>query len=305
MPELDLARLKGRTLFVGTPMYDGQCHSAFAFSITQLTALCTQLGIGLRFYFLGHEALVTKARNITVNEFLRSGADHLLFIDADIGFDARDALHLLALQALDPEGRGHDVVAAPYPLKRISWERVLRAARAGVADERPDLLADYSSAIAVHPAHESSFPIRRPVEVTKAGTGFMMIRRETFTRFRDHHPGRAYGPGSVAGANDTAPEMYAFFETEIDSKRANLPREIRSFLDANPEAGADEILAFIESDEAIGRYSGKHISEDYAFCLRVREAGMTIWLCPWMELTHTGSHTFASRLAGLGAIGAV
>ena len=49
-----------------------------------------------------------------------------MFIDADIGFDPRDALALLALQISDPEK--YDVVCGPYPKKTIAWEKVAKAA---------------------------------------------------------------------------------------------------------------------------------------------------------------------------------
>jgi hypothetical protein len=302
---LDLKRLRGRKLFVGTPMYDGKCHSEFAFSIVQLTDLCAQLGVKLRFHFACHDALITKARNSTVDEFLRSESDNLIFIDADIGFDARDVVRLLALQVLDERADEFDVIAAPYPLKQLSWHRVLLAAKAGLADENPDLLARYSSAVAISPAHGSEFAANSPVEVSHAGTGFMMIRRETFARYRDHHLRRNYTVDQPGKPESPSPETYAYFETEIDSKQANIVQEVKTFLSRFPDATPADILAFLDSDDAMDSYSGKYFSEDYAFCRRVREAGMKVWLCPWMELTHTGSHRFTSRLVDLGAIGAI
>jgi glycosyltransferase involved in cell wall biosynthesis len=304
MLETDLGRLKGRRLFVGTPMYDGKCHSEYAFSLVQLTALCTRLEIDLRLYFACHDALITKARDVTVDEFLKSGDDNLIFIDADIGFDPRDVIRLLAMQVQD-EGGVFDIVAAPYPTKRLSWDRVLSAAKSGVADDNPALLANYSSAIAVSPAFSSSFPINEPVEVTQAGTGFMIIRRETFERFRDHYPARSYSPNYMHMDESLSKELYAFFETEIDSKYGKIGEEVRHYLARNPAATAQDMLDFLDSDATMASYSGKYFSEDYAFCRRVREAGMKVWLCPWMALTHTGSHRFSSRLADLGAIGAL
>ena len=32
--------------------------------------------------------------------------------------------------------------------------------------------------------------------------------------------------------------------------------------------------------------------------------GGTIWLCPWMELQHTGSYTFGGSLSALASVGA-
>lgn len=299
----DLAGLRGRKLVVGTPMYSGQCCSEYAFSIAQLAALCTQLGIGLRYRFLTQEALITKARNIVADEFLRGDEDALIFIDADIGFDARDVLHLLAMQMLDARRDQYDVVAAPYPLKQIAWAKVLAAAKAGVADRDPDALARYASPVMVHPAGGRTFPADAPVPVEKTGTGFMMIRRATFERFRARFPERCYGPGTIGSAEGGGVQIHAFFETEIDTRHGHIAEEIRAFLAHKPQATPAEILAFLDGDASLHAYSGKHVSEDYAFCRRVRDAGMQVWLCPWMRLTHTGSHIFTSHLIDLSAIG--
>lgn len=301
---VDFERLRGLRLFVGSPMYSGQCCSAFALSLAQLAALCTQIGVQLRFFFACHEALVTKARNVTADEFLRSGDDVLMFIDADIGFDPNDVIRLLALQT-GAEGRAFDVLAAPYPVKTIAWENVREAVRCGRADADAGALAHYASPVAVSPAQDAAFPLDRPVEVTQAGTGFMMIRRGTFERYRAAWPQRRYRPERIGISVDASDEIHAFFETEIDSKPNNLLAEMRAHRARFPQASADELAAFLESEAALHDYSGLHVSEDYAFCRRVREAGMQVWLCPWMELTHTGDLTFAGRLANLAAIDAV
>ena len=301
---LDLERLKGHRLFVGTPMYSGQCCSTFTLALAQLAALCTQIGVQLRFFFACHEALITKARNITVDEFLRSGDETLMFIDADIGFDPRDVIRLLALQTGD-DGAPFDVIAAPYPLKLMAWQNLREAARRGLAEGDATALARFASPVAVTPAQPGGFAIDRPVEVTQAGTGFMMIRRATFERYRSAWPLRRYRPERVGLGAQASTEIHAFFETEIDSKQGNLIGEAHAFLARFPHATADQLVDFLENeDEAIGDYTARHVSEDYAFCRRVRDADMQVWLCPWMELTHTGTHTFASRLADLAAIGA-
>jgi hypothetical protein len=40
------------------------------------------------------------------------------------------------------------------------------------------------------------------------------------------------------------------------------------------------------------------------FCYNVRKAGMKVWMCPWMKLSHVGSYTFGGSLAALAAIAA-
>jgi hypothetical protein len=40
------------------------------------------------------------------------------------------------------------------------------------------------------------------------------------------------------------------------------------------------------------------------FCQWVRNAGMKVWLCPWMELKHVGSYVFGGSLPDIARIGA-
>jgi hypothetical protein len=40
------------------------------------------------------------------------------------------------------------------------------------------------------------------------------------------------------------------------------------------------------------------------FCQWIRNAGMKIWLCPWMGLQHVGSYVFSGTLQDLASIGA-
>jgi hypothetical protein len=301
---LEFERLKGRSLFVGTPMYAGQCHSQYALGIAQLSSLCTQLGVHLRFFFACHEPLVTKARNSTVDRFLASGDGNLIFIDADIGFDPQDVLALLALQELGEHGDHFDVIAAPYPIKRMEWGNVLVAAKAGLADGNPAALAGYATRVAIDPAQSDAFSIGAPVEVSQAATGFMMIRRATFDRLAAEGTVRSYVPERRGIDEQAAEAVVAFFDTYIDDSAHHIERDLRGFLDARPDADAAAIRAFLGRSGVEAGHSGTYVSEDYAFCHAVRAAGMKVWLCPWMELSHTGGHTFTSRLADLARIGA-
>lgn len=295
--------LKARKLFVGTPMYGGQCYAEFAFSIAQLSKLCAELGISLRLHFLVNESLVMRARNAIVDEFLRSGDSHLLFVDADMGFDPRDAIYLLAMQDPDPAVDAHDVVAAPYPLKVLAWDNIARAVRMGAADADPSMLEKYASRIVMAPTGDGAVDLQRPIEANAAGTGFLMVRRATFERVRAAHPGLAYTPDDNLAAAGKAPGGFAYFDTAIDNKAGNIAEELSLFLAARPQATRDEIAAFVaDPHTSMKRYGNNFISEDYMFCKRVREAGMKIWLCPWMQFTHSGGYTFATSLRHVAAL---
>jgi hypothetical protein len=139
--KINIETLKKRKLFVATPMYGGQCAGMYTKSISDLTAFCAKHDIPVQLHFLFNESLITRARNYCVDEFLRSDAEHLMFIDSDIGFNVHDVIALMALQANDEET--YDIIGGPYPKKCISWEKVKMAVDKGVADEDPSVLEKY------------------------------------------------------------------------------------------------------------------------------------------------------------------
>src|SRR5574337_720831 len=42
--------------------------------------------------------------------------------------------------------------------------------------------------------------------------------------------------------------------------------------------------------------SRRLLSEDYQLCHEFRNAGMHVWICPWMKLTHFGTMAFGGSL---------
>lgn len=269
--QINLEEMRTKKLFVATPMYGGNCNGMYTRSLCDLTAMCTKYGIEMRSYFLFNESLITRARNYCVDEFLRSEADYLLFIDSDIGFNPQDVIAMMALQSQNPN---YDVIAGPYPKKCITWEKILAAVNKGVADKNPNVLEDFVGDFVFNPAideTEESRTIRldEPAQVLEAGTGFMMIRRETLLKFKEVYPQYSYRPDHVrTEAFDGSREIHMYFQAEIDPG------------------------------------SKRYLSEDYWFCQLVRKAGMKVWLCPWMHLQHAGTYVFAGKLPALASIGA-
>ncbi len=74
--KITLEELRKYSLFVGVPMFGGQCSGLFAKSTTDLATLCAKYGIRVNFYYLFNESLITRARNYCVDEFLRSDYTH-------------------------------------------------------------------------------------------------------------------------------------------------------------------------------------------------------------------------------------
>jgi hypothetical protein len=303
-----MEELRKRKLFIAAPMYGGQCAGMFTRSIADLSALCTHYGIQVRFYFLFNESLITRARNYCADEFMRSGDTHLMFIDSDIGFNPNDVVALLALQNPDHTQDNYDIIAGPYPKKCISWEKIKLAVDKGMADENPNDLEKFVGDYVFNPTGETrEIPLGQPVEVLEAGTGFMMIRRNTFEKFEKAYPQQFYKPDHVRTEHfDGSREIMAFFDTPIDHKRTNMNAELEEFLKKNPKAKAKEIVDFVKdpNNGLLKDYSKRYLSEDYMFCQWVRNAGMKVWLCPWMELKHVGSYVFGGSLPDIARIGA-
>jgi hypothetical protein len=266
--KIDIEELKKRKLFVATPMYGGMCAGMFTKSCADLSAICTQYGIPLQFYFLFNESLITRARNYCCDEFMRSGADHMMFIDSDIGFNPQDIIAMMALQSQDEK---YEIIGGPYPKKCISWEKIKLAVDKGLADENPNNLEKYVGDFVFNPkGGQQSIPISEPCEVLEIGTGFMMITKAAMQKFYDTYKDQySYKPDHVRTEHfDGSREILQFFQAEIDP------------------------------------VSKRYLSEDYWFCQKAQSAGIKTWFCPWMKLQHVGSYIFGGSLADLAQIGA-
>lgn len=265
--QISIEALKKKSLFVAAPMYGGQCHGMFAKATADLAALCAKHDITVKFYYLFNESLITRARNYCVDSFLRSDCTHMMFIDSDIGFDPRDVLLMLDMMDDDTD---YDVLTGPYPKKNISWEKIKQAVDQGYGDENPYALEQFVGDYVFNPVGgKSQIPLNEPAEVAEAGTGFMMIRRATFEKYAEAYPELQYKPDHVRTKDfDGSRMIHAYFDCIIDPS------------------------------------SKRYLSEDYMFCYNVRKAGMKVWMCPWMQLKHTGSYTFGGSLAALAQIGA-
>ena len=266
--KIDKQVLQKCKLMLATPAYGGVLHGAHMQSVIKLQNILTQLGVPFMVNHLYNESLIQRARSYMTDAFMRSDCTHMLFVDADVQFKAEDVVCLLALQS--QKDSPYDVIGAAYPKKTISYEKVLAAAKSGVADKDPNLLANYVGDFVMNPVGgQATIPINEPVQVAELGTGFMMIRRETWQKWEKAHQDRLYLPDHVRTKDfDGSREIYLYFDVYVDKQTKRL------------------------------------LSEDYAFCHEVRDIGMQVWMCPWMELVHHGSMAFGGSLAALGSVGA-
>ena len=223
---IEIDELKKRKLFVATPMYGGQCHGMYTRSTNDLSALCMHYGIEVKFYYLFNESLITRARNYCCDEFMRSDATHMIFIDSDIGFDARDVISMLALMNHEEDPQKYDILCAPYPKKCIAWEKIKAAVDQGKADEDPQALDKYVGDYVFNPVPGvNKIKLDEPAEVLEGGTGFMMFTKHGLQKFKDAYwedsenspGGFRYKPDHVRTKEfDGSREIMMYFQALID-----------------------------------------------------------------------------------------
>ena len=251
------AELATRRLMIGTPMYEGMCHGAFAAALVEIALKLGQHGIAFRLSFIVNQPS-DRGRCMVVDEFLSSDCTHLLFLDADVVVRADDVIALLALQG---DASAYDVIGGSYPRKTVDWAAIHTAARAGVM---PADLARYGGDMPLFVGGDEGRQIRldEPIEVETLAAGFSIIRRATFEQMIAALPDLAFIPdGREQVGHGMGGSTHMFYGSHIDP----VTRRLRS--------------------------------EDFAFCDRVRAAGMKLWLCPWMHADHIGNHRFSGTFS--------
>jgi hypothetical protein len=161
------------TVFIATPMYGGMASGIYTVSMVQLSAILLRNKIDSLYAVTSSESLVPNARNVLTNQFLESQATHLMWIDADIGFNAVDIVSMLMVD--------RDIVCGIYPKKEVDWAGVARAVTAGVP---PEELSNHAGSFAIKLLDGSAGNFDRDpddlLEIAAAGTGFMLIKRGVF-----------------------------------------------------------------------------------------------------------------------------
>ena len=199
---------KPAKLFVATPMYGGLCTGGYTMGILECVQTFMPHGIQMFYSYMMNESLITRARNSLAHDFLETDCTHLMFIDADIGFNPTDILGMIAADK--------DIICGLYPKKEINWMQVERAVKAGVPAQELHNHTGVFVVNAVGDAENIQGTINAPLEISNGGTGFMLIQRKVFEGLIDKVP--KYN-SDMFFATDTEREkklINEFFTTSID-----------------------------------------------------------------------------------------
>jgi hypothetical protein len=214
--------LKTTRVHICMPCYGGMLTESCFMSYIKWANTCRQLGIDWTMETMTNESLISRARNTLTAKFLHNKeSTHLMFIDADIGWEP---WHLLVML-----NRDVDVIGGLYPMKSLPVKWCVNGFEG--AEEGPDGLQ----------------------EVSKTGTGFMLIKRGVFEKLNAH-------PATKPFANDIG-----------------LPAELNPYMKTYFDTAVRE---------------NRYYSEDWTFCENFRDLGGKIWVDKRVLLKHTGTYVF-------------
>jgi hypothetical protein len=157
--------LKTTKVHISMPCYGGQLTESTFMSFIKFANMARQLGIDWTLETIVNESLISRARNTLTAKFLHAkDSTHLMFVDADIGWEA---WHLLVLlnRTMDPKIK---MIGGLYAMKVFPLKWVTNGFEG--AEEGPDGLQ----------------------EVSKTGTGFLLTAREVFGVMAQHPAVKPY-----------------------------------------------------------------------------------------------------------------
>lgn len=194
-----------KTIFIATPMYGGVCSGIFAESLAIAMKGLLDLGYNVKYCPLYNESLITRARNILSEVFIREDSDYLLFIDSDQSFDYND-IHKMILE-------DKDILGALVPMKQINWKVVKEAALIGKSD-----IEKYSGVFNFNIINDDTLPdFTKPFEVKHIGTGMMLIKKEVLLNLKTNLLNYKHNSEELYGVKNED-LITEFFTTSIDEK---------------------------------------------------------------------------------------
>ncbi len=174
---------------IATPCYGGMVTASYCSSLTSTFRLLDKRGISSAWYITTSESLIQRARNRITAQFLANPDNtHIIWIDADIGFDPHDIIRLLAHNV--------PVIGGIYPKKTIPVE------------------------FPFHPVMDANGNARRDgvtgrIEIAHAPTGFLCVKREVFEAMLAHYP-ESKITGMQGISDEVLPWLADYFWTGIE-----------------------------------------------------------------------------------------
>ncbi|MGB6249334.1 MAG: hypothetical protein WCC78_11440 [Terriglobales bacterium] len=211
-------------ILVATPCFGGMVSQSYMLSVIRLMSYAKSAGFDVSLSLLGYDALISRARSTLVAAFLDNpAATHLLFVDADIGFEPLQVERLLRFDK--------DFSGALYPLKSIDWDFIpQRCVERGESLQQAALSYVGTFCSDAERKQEGDF-----VTGIYAGGGFQLLRRSALERmiaaYPETHFSRVHSMPISGTRGDAAQSsnLYALFDCMIDPETGAYLSEDYSF----------------------------------------------------------------------------
>lgn len=199
--------------------YTGMVHSDYMMSTINLLLLCRQKSINVGMRSIWFESLISRARNASVAFMMEKDYTHLLFIDTDVSFEARDVLKLVDQQK--------EVVVGVYPKKYWSHQKMKALGSKGnLPDQWPHLATDFSTELSREAYTKSKSS--ETVEANYAATGFMLISRACIEKIIESKPEIKY-TNDIDGYMDAGDNFYDMFQCKVNPETQKYESEDYGF----------------------------------------------------------------------------
>lgn len=222
-----------KSIYFPVIAYGGSCRAEFAMSCSSLFVHTVQNRpeLSIRSTGIFFESLISRARNAAAAAALHYGVDYLLFIDADIAFDAADVMKLI--------DHDKDIVCGPYAKKYLNSQKLNYLAQKNhnlfQSGEWKLLCSDFSSEINPSLNQENLVP------VNYAATGFMLIKTAVLKAMAQHYPNIKYR-NDIDGYMDFGDNFYDFFPAKVNPKSLKYESEDYGFCNMWSEMGGNIFL---------------------------------------------------------------
>ena len=253
-------------LFILTPCYGGMCYINYMICLIQTIDLCRRHNILVQVEFCRNDSLVPRARNNLIAKAMTDkDMTHVIFIDNDISWEPMEVIKLLL--------HNKNVVGGIYPLKRYMWNNILQDGKnpyntnvvQSIIDRKtsshlksilPDEMMVRANLVKYNVNYLSeTLEIRSNLaKVRHIATGFMMIKRDTFSKMFKEYSNTKYVDDVNFLLEPENENAYALFDCRVEE--------------------------------------GHYFSEDWLFCKRWIDIGGEVFADVTVNLTHTGQEDY-------------
>jgi hypothetical protein len=248
----------GFSIFIATPVHS-EVSIHYTQSLLEFQKECYAKKVKITIQ-LFKSSLVTQGRNLCVGGFMETGHTHLLFIDADIDFQAKSIFTMIE--------KDKDVISIPYPMKTINWEKIFENFKSGKIKNAVDLSLSGNTYPMRIDDQERLKVENGVIEVSHSPAGCMLIKRSVIEKMIDKYPHlKIIQPTIINGKPIDKPFLYNFFDTLFDQEKHTYMGEDFAFCKKWKDIGGkchayvNDIITHVGEHQFCGKFVDELIIE--------------------------------------------